>query len=475
METRRRFKKRYLAFVLVLALGALIGGYVWQAVNAKPGPQVDYRQKLHDLAAGLQGAGPDEWKVFEQSLREADRLSRTADPEDVNAITGFYTGEQSNPAAHHRARELIESFAERGVFEQTAQMGAVQAGVRPLAEGPLHLTLLPYLGEARRVARVQAARMRLSAEREAWDDYAAALEETLASARIIASQTTLIDYLVGMAIEALMIEQLRRDLASGEIDDPDVIERLLAALDRQRLPSIAHAMEGERMFELDIIQRLYTDDGEGDGRLILTRVAELDLGMGPMAPAPLADLSIINVAAPLFPSRARTVADLNRVFDSVIADAGIPVHQRTGSFDADAYVESLPSRQFILRMLTPAIASASQSADRTWTIRAGTELLLRIERYRLERGEAPLSLAELAAADPEANLIDPMTGEPFLYARLTNDPHGRPYVLYAAGADGRDDGGRQAEEGPAEQAFRRDRPGLDYVLNPPPQAPDWDE
>src|SRR5690606_34599261 len=185
----------------------------------------------------------------------------------------------------------------------------------------------------------------------------------------------------------------------------------------------------------------------------------------------------INVAAPLFPSRARTVADLNHVFDTVIADAGIPAHQRTDSFDADTYVETLPRRQFILRMLTPAIASASRSADQSRTILAGTQLLLRIERYRLQRGEAPLSLAELAAggADSEADLIDPMTGQPFLYTRLTGDPHGRPYLLYAAGADGRDDGGRQAEEGPAEQAFRRDRPGIDYVLNPPPQTPDRGE
>lgn len=137
-------------------------------------------------------------------------------------------------------------------------------------------------------------------------------------------------------------------------------------------------------------------------------------------------------------------------------------------------MESLPRLQLVLRSFAPALGSFRQAADSARTIAAGTRVLLRIERHRLDTGAAPASLGELVAADPEADLIDPMTGKSFLYARPADDPHGRAYILYAAGADGRDDGGVEHEERP-ERALQPRGAGTDYVLNPPPPRPDWDE
>ena len=497
MDQQRRFKKRYVALAAILLLAALLGSVVWRAVTAAPGPLIDYHQKMYDLSVQLQPAGPDEWPVFEGALAKArgaqaaiQAAEQAAGVENADggrlpwelrdlptdAVHSAGSGDPEEFAAlQARGREWLESFAAAGLFEQTARLPAAQTAVRPLTAGPLLDVRLPYLGEARGLARIQAARMHMAAERGDWADYTAAVEELLAMARIIASQTTLIDYLVGTAIESLALAEVRKDLAAGLIDDPAAIDRLLAAIDRQQLPTSAHALEAERMFTLDVIQRVYTDNGKGDGRLILTEVAGHPV-LGPSLSSPgIAKYGISNAAGFVFPSRARTVADLNRLFDPLIADAGTPAYLRTSEFSADHFVESFPRLQLVLRAFAPALGGFRQTADDARTIAAGTRLLLRLERHRLRTGAAPASLADLAAADPAADLIDPMTGEPFLYARLTDDPHGRPYLLYAAGADGRDDGGIEAEKGPAEQAFRRGRPGTDYVLNPPPQQPDWDE
>jgi hypothetical protein len=486
---RRRLKKRYVVLAIFLGFAALIGNVVWQAVTAKPGPMVDYHQKLYELSSQAQGEGPDQWDVFEQVLAEAKQAQADLWDADEAAgienlkeeeLTAVYAAGDGSPeefaAMQERGRRWMESFAEAGLFDHTGALPAVQTAIRPPSQGPLLETLLPYLGKSRRLARIQGARMHLAAERGDWADYTAAFEETLATARIVAGQTALIDYMVGIAIESLALLELRRDLASGQIDDPAVIDGLLAAMERQRLPTMVHALEGHRMLQLDIIQRIYTDDGNGDGTLILTELDNVGMVDGP--PTAFWGLSteyrISNVAGFVFPSRAETVADMNRLVDPLVAEAALPAHQRTTPFDADQYDASLPARQVLLRLFTSGIEKVYRHGDLASTVAAGTELLLRIERHRLQAGEAPDSLADLAAADPEADLIDPMTGEPFLYTRLADDPEGRPYLLYAAGADGRDDGGVEDDKIQAERAFLNE-PGTDYVLNPPPPQPDWDE
>src|SRR5690606_37129431 len=99
--------------------------------------------------------------------------------------------------------------------------------------------------------------------------------------------------------------------------------------------------------------------------------------MDMFAPSPvpegLADLRIINAASVVFPGRAETVADINRAYDTMIAEAQTPPHERTDPFNGDAYVESLPPRQIILRLMLPALSSALRTADQLTVVRAGRD------------------------------------------------------------------------------------------------------
>ncbi|MFG0283310.1 MAG: hypothetical protein ACF8R7_02715 [Phycisphaerales bacterium JB039] len=470
MADKPLLRTRNIVLGLTLAIALLVGWVILRAVTARPGPLVDYHQKMYELSAAAQPPGPDQWQTFGGALDAATATLSDAGKPPMDVI---YTSPEAYGESwaedHALALEAMRQIRDEGIFEHTARLLQVDKAVRPPAEGPVFLTLLPYLGDSRLVARTQMARMRLAWDAGETGEIASAAEEALALGRIVGAQTTLIDHLVGIAIHALVAKEIRRGLVRDPLEDIETLARLDAALQRHALGPLAVALEGERCCQMDAIQRLYTDDGDGDGRLILSRLDDIaSWGAGSPVPSGLADASIINVASALFPSRRETVAQLDAYFDPVIAESQLARHARPRpGFDTDAYIMSLPRRQILLRILIPAIGSSLEGRDALDTELAGTRLMLRLEMYRLRTGAAPRTLAELAAADPGASIIDPMTGEPFLYTPLIDDPAGRPYLLYSAGANGRDDGAAEHPKG-EHQALRDPQTAADFVLNPAP-------
>src|SRR5690606_25661100 len=159
---RRRFKKRYSVLALFLAFAGLIGMVVWQAVTAKPGPLVDYHQRMHELAASHEPAGPDRWDAVEQALAGLEaaqgavrRAERAAGVENVALppVAPLYSAGYGDPeefaALQARARNWLPALAEAGLFEHTAALPGAQRAVRPAGSGRLLDLLLPYLGESR--------------------------------------------------------------------------------------------------------------------------------------------------------------------------------------------------------------------------------------------------------------------------------------------------------------------------------------
>jgi hypothetical protein len=88
-------------------------------------------------------------------------------------------------------------------------------------------------------------------------------------------------------------------------------------------------------------------------------------------------------------------------------------------------------------------------ADRTRL--EGTRLMLAIEAYRASAGHPPATLAELVPTHLAVLPKDPVSGQPFGYralppAEAEKDVFRRSYLLWSAGADGKDDGGVEPHE-----------------------------
>ena len=456
-----------LAAALVLSSGLIF----YRAMSARPGPLTDYSDRLYELSLSVQGPGDNQWATYQDVLSFLRDLENGAGSYEEYTHIADPSGAASRAQweeLQSRGRALIESHRANGLFEATSRLPTARPASRP-PEGQMWSSGPSQLSDARRLSRVLVARMHMSAEQNEWNDYVKAVEEGLAIARILAAQGALLDYLTGIAVEAFVLGEMRADVAEGLIEDEAALDALLLAMERQRKPSGTCVMEGARLMALDVVQRIYTDDGKGNGRLIVSRLPEL--GLRTPLPSCVAGYSIVNVASALFPDRSQITKEVNRLCDALVADMSVPAYERSEAPDAEALLAAMPDVSLLSQLLWSASRVPTLS-DRFSTMEAGTRLLLRLERYKL-REQAPVkSLARLPIEDPDAQIVDPMTGQPFGYVLAPESPAG--YVLFAAGADGQLDGGVMADQG-NERAFLDDQRGVDFIFNTLPDVYKWDE
>ena len=497
MPARKKpwYRPRNIMLALIVALCGLIGREVYLSLTATPGTSINYMDRARELVAAYQPpeakGEPNAWPVL---LEAIDRLGQaeTASPKDeslagapIDLTAVFWTPDQVqyNDAytwaqVKARALEIFENARQTGTFDAMAEIARAHRFERTLpVSGQMIGVLLPELGKMRQLARLGGARMAVA--RTAGDDagFVDAYEQTLAVGRAAAHQAFLIDYLVGIAITSLGTSHLRQHLADAPFPEA-TLRALLEATDRQRLPPIDVALEGEKLSTLDTIQWTHTDDGRGSGRFIpstLSAVGSLSAGTGTSGfLGTLSQLKILNLVGLAFPSKAATTRKTEAFYDGLMAFARAPVQERRAlAFQPDSYVETLPRRYLLLRLLLPAIAKAVQSRDQAEMEIAATRLMLGIELYRARNGRYPETLEALVPSVLPALPVDPINGKGFGYRLLAPEaemhprPDGssRPYLLYSFGVDGVDNGGKESDQNKV--SVTRTPANHDYILNLP--------
>jgi hypothetical protein len=178
---------------------------------------------------------------------------------------------------------------------------------------------------------------------------------------------------------------------------------------------------------------------------------------------------IFNLAGTAFPSKAANIRRTDEMFDLVFKACDKPYWQReVQPTAAEAFVENLPQRYIVLRMMLPALGKSIQSRDQIEVQAAGVRVMLALEIYRARNGRYPTKLEELAPLVVRTMPVDPFTGKAFGYRLLepSEDPDHRRYTLYSFGADQTDNGGKTKPK----DDFIALRPltgrGFDYVINP---------
>lgn len=290
-------------------------------------------------------------------------------------------------------------------------------------------------------------------------------ERSFVLARACMSQATLLDRLVGAAISALATSRVRECLTEKTLDATG-LEALLAAMDRQDdVPPIELALEGERSFFLDTVDWTHSDDGNGDGHLLVGSLTMIGAG-----PPGTGDGIVSKIAArALSATKKQTLAEGNRFYDDAIqiskmsASAG-----RAATIALDQRISQLPRKQAFVRILATSLNSTI-GADLVYRCHmAGTRAMLRIELHHAKARAYPDSLDTVANGSGAKAFVDPMVDRPLIYRRIDprGDPFGRSYLLYSVGADGVDNGGlpHPTAEG---RALKGDGAGYDFVFNRP--------
>ncbi|MCH8005445.1 MAG: hypothetical protein IH888_04335, partial [Planctomycetes bacterium] len=370
-------------------------------------------------------------------------------------------------------RTALRMLRERGAFDLMAEAAARPRAVRPMADPPplFSTTRHSELSQFRALAQARVASMRLAFRDGDRAEGVAAFEQTLALARACSSQTFMIDHLSGMAIGNLAVLHMRYELMEGSLDAA-ACRAVLDALDRQlSLPRPHVALEGERAILLDMIQWTFTDDGHGDGRLDVGKFDQFATGTGVSSPAP----SLGTVPSFFLAGRAETTALVNEFYDGVVAESKLyPLARAESRFDADLFVPRLGRRHVLLRVMLPATGRFLDNADVARVRIQGFRIMVALEAYRARHAAYPDALGRLAPEFLAEVPVDPTHGAPFRYRLLSDDPHGRPYLLYSTGIDQTDDRGVDLDEA----GDWKDRgwfaalvdpnvTGVDFVINHP--------
>lgn len=350
---------------------------------------------------------------------------------------------------------------------------------------------LPYLSELRFAAKILAAdttRAALANDSQTTTQNLLCLINMSNHSREI---PTIIGDLVSMALLTLTEDRITYILQN----QPDL-------LTEQQLQKLAHALTAiwdnknkinlsyneERLMFYDTVQRVYTDDGNGNGRLTKEGVRYIK---------GFTDYNSINNNTQDNPNQDLLNSTWGCLLDLVIADRKsmtteydrlmnimlkydkTPLWQRTENtfeIELESLFKPFPwnMRYELIRILLPALSRVSVNAEIAALRRDATLTILALEQYHKKHHNYPQTLNQLIPDYLTTIPIDRFDGNPLRY-KLTKDNNN--FVLYCIGIDMDDDHGNPPDP-PIKTRTRYKiedwRPPTELTTIPPNTLPDGD-
>ena len=307
--------------------------------------------------------------------------------------------------------------------------------------GGMMSVLLPELVEMRNATRWLVADAKLAESEGDLARAAADLVAVLGVARHAAEGGTLINQLVAAAQRMQFARETVALLErSGERVPADSLRRLAEAIAAVPPSAFRADLSVERLFMEDLVQRCFSDDGNGDGSLLAEALWELGPLVNSAGPtsAERALVAMLSPAAWLAaPGRAETLEQHRRWFEEFEAEAALPGWDR-GSvaerFEAEVREGTLAN--VFLELMMPAIWGVKETLREVRTELDAAAIATALARFRVERGAWPASLEELVPTYLATLPIDRETDLPLRYAVADAGPK-----VWSTGVDGIDDGG----------------------------------
>ncbi len=321
---------------------------------------------------------------------------------------------------------------------------------RPFTDPDKNLigVLLPHLGQLRQMSILLATDTRLAVIEA---DAPRAYENLLA--------------IQGLADHSLETPCLSSELVSVSIRSigygvtNDVFTEDPKLLTDEQLQNLAHhyassdlslevGTQGDKQWFYDLVQRVYTDDGNGDGRLTPEGIKMLS---SVLSSAFSTDLTIVqgqefgNVLGPAMmlgmASRKELTEQYEQMMDTHRAYSMKPLWEKPYVESIDEQISNWPNskrrKYALICQLMPAMGAVRRTGEKIRSLREGVLVGIALELYKRKHGDWPSSLSELVPTYLPSVPLDRLTGGPVRYAITENGP-----VVYSVGVDGDDDGGR---------------------------------
>lgn len=404
------------------------------AAALKADPALDPKTDL-----GFYGLGPTQtarrWEKVSAWLKANPQMLALADQATSKPRMGFIYGSNGT------AKEFFDSRNQSAPDPNAPFFNSVTS------------LLLPQLTKMRTVAEMIAGDARLAAEEGDAQRWMKRIEQL----RVVADQSRepgfLINYLVMIGIEAMRLTQIERML----VERPNL-------LSDDQLAELAHRnawyrgksdlinYELERMGFADVIQRIYTDDGHGDGRISPRGLNNFHLISNPndtqgLFPSggnyaiELTKVALSPAAVLVMASRKEMTDKYNAYMDRSEARLHRPWHQYVND---PLFVEiqginrsTRDSLKYaLLNMLMPSLDRSNVTAERLATHRDAMQIAIALELFKRRTGNYPNNLSDLSPRLLPAVPADPCDGLPMRYKLVDGKP-----LVYSIGVDLDDDGG----------------------------------
>ncbi len=311
---------------------------------------------------------------------------------------------------------------------------------------------LGWAGELRHMVNVLAFDAEIASEEGDADRVIENLVAIANLARLSSDQPGIISRLVGLAILEQQCQLVVEIIEQGEVSfGADQMSRLAHSLSAAG-GDWGMNLDTERWFFDDFLQRIYTDDGRGGGRITPEGVQRLGglvgrTGWSENDQGGQLSKVMIGVTGPISMVALGDRLEEQSLYDAMLDKirrglAGRPeliAEMRTthGLIGEQAESGGLGQMFSPAQLISPALADLMDVGYRIRMKGEAVQTLLAIETYRIEHNELPRTLDDLVPqyipSVPE-DFMNP--GQGVRYVRFADG-----YMIYSIGNDGDDDGG----------------------------------
>ena len=252
---------------------------------------------------------------------------------------------------------------------------------------------------------------------------------------VVSMQTNTAAALSGLLQHEAWALLAKHDLESDQLK---MLQQEVETLLAQRPPL---TLAGERLRLLDMVQQYFTDDGKGDGHLVVAKAYDESIRLN-QPPNDLADAATYVrhvVIAWRHPSRKKTVQTLENLMPTLEAlgrQTPWQLHQNGTSYEEEIR-KHITGYYFFELVRLPKRGTTFEIHHRVQASVDALVATIALLRYRQDKGHWPQNLQALV----DEHYIRAVPLDPYSGSALTYRPAGATFLLYGLGADFDDDGG----------------------------------
>lgn len=438
---------------LTAALFVFYGGFAIYFFAGRPSPRINYIARVNQTIekTPLEDRA---WPIYRRALLGFGHISRASSP-----APKFDT----QPGMREWPR-LLETVTRHQEELEWIRQGAAKSALGFLlgAKGPVHdaelwpdqkspavgalagqesaIVELPALQTLRDLAGLLRADAALARQARDGKRLLRDLNSILGLSHQVGENAPLLCGLVSLSIYDSALDQIELTLRQ----DPTLIENddwiaLAHRLSGPRVAADLITVDMERMAFQDRLQRSFTDDGSGNGRLTPQGVKYFAWVSPSERKSAWIDTAFQPVAGLVVPSRQTLATLYARFTDRAATNLKLPMRDADWRAVQDELKTTgvLESRRAIGPV--PDYRRVQETVERSLGRRDGLLVGIALEVFRREHGKYPESLSDLVPQLLPEVPADRITGEPVRFRIVNSQP-----LVYSTGADRKDDGGRPA-------------------------------